>query len=57
LTMEACPAAAIWRRILGANQRGQCFPLPAGCDESGRRITPAVTAVTARGASEAGGFG
>jgi hypothetical protein len=43
--------------LLGKNDRGDCFPLPAGCDESGRLITPAVTAITARGASEAGGFG
>lgn len=56
LTMEACPAAAIWRRVLGTNSRGHCFPLPAGCDESGRAITK-VTPVVAQGASAAGGFG
>jgi hypothetical protein len=57
LSIERCLAAATWRRLLGENDRGDCFPLPAGCDESGRLITPAVTAVAARGASEAGGFG
>lgn len=41
-----CPAAAIWREILGSNQRGPCFPLPPGCDETGkpiRQIRPATT--------------
>jgi hypothetical protein len=56
LDMEACPAAAIWRRLLGINSRGHCFPLPAGCDESGRAITR-VTPVLAQGATAAGGFG
>lgn len=52
-----CPAAAIWRRIIGRNDRGTCFPLPEGCDEAGRELAGAVTAVTARGSREAGGFG
>lgn len=56
LSMERCPAAAIWRRILGTNDRGSCFPLPAGCDESGRAITR-VTPVISQGAGAAGGFG
>lgn len=56
LSMERCPAAAIWRRILGANDRGACFPLPAGCDESGRSISR-VSPVIAQGAGAAGGFG
>ena len=56
LGMERCAAAAIWRRILGSNSRGECFPLPAGCDASGnpiRRVTP----VAAQGARGARGFG
>lgn len=56
LSMQRCPAAAIWRRILGTNDRGACFPLPAGCDESGREITR-VSPVAAQGAGAAGGFG
>lgn len=57
LSAEKCPAAAAWRRILGANSRGACFPLPEGCDETGRAIATAATAVAARGSREAGGFG
>lgn len=52
-----CPAAAIWRRIMGRNGRGACFPLPEGCDETGRELAGAVSAVAARGSREAGGFG
>jgi Second Messenger Oligonucleotide or Dinucleotide Synthetase domain len=57
LEADECPAAAIWRRILGANNRGACFPLPEGCDETGRVIATAATALAARGSREAGGFG
>ncbi len=56
LSMERCPAAATWRRLLGTNDRGACFPLPAGCDESGREIS-SITPVIAQGAGAAGGFG
>jgi hypothetical protein len=52
-----CPAGATWRRIIGRNDRGMCFPLPDGCDETGRELTAAVSAVAARGSREAGGFG
>lgn len=38
LELEECPAAAIWRNILGENPRGRCFPLPPGCAESGEKI-------------------
>jgi hypothetical protein len=55
LDMEPCPAAATWRRILGDNDRGACFPLPDGCDEEGRSI-PRVTSTGAVGSREAGGF-
>lgn len=51
-----CAAAAIWRRIIGSNDRGACFPLPDGCDETGRELAT-VSAVTSRGSREAGGFG
>jgi hypothetical protein len=57
LSAEKCPAAAAWRRIIGRNSRGACFPLPEGCDETGRAIATAATAVAARGSREAGGFG
>jgi hypothetical protein len=53
--LELCPAAVVWRRILGKNDRGPCFPLPPGCDESGRAI-PAVTVNTRRGSDEARPF-
>ena len=55
LGLERCPAAVVWRGILGKNDRGPCFPLPAGCDESGRAI-PAVTVNTRRGSDEARPF-
>lgn len=56
LSMDRCPAAAIWRRLLGTNDRGPCFPIPSGCDESGRAITQ-VSPVISQGAGAAGGFG
>jgi hypothetical protein len=55
LGLERCPAAVMWRAILGKNDRGPCFPLPPGCDESGRAI-PAVTVNTRRGSDEARPF-
>jgi len=55
LGLERCPAAVVWRGILGKNDRGPCFPLPPGCDESGRAI-PAVTVNTRRGSDEARPF-
>ena len=57
LSMEACPAAATWRRLLGSNDRGACFPLPAGCDEDGRSIGASAASIAAIGSQEAGGFG
>lgn len=55
LGLERCPAAVVWRAILGKNDRGPCFPLPPGCDESGRAIS-AVTVNTRRGSDEARPF-
>jgi hypothetical protein len=56
LAQERCPAAALWRRILGKNSRGWCFTLPEGCDEEGRQVAP-ITAISSRGSREAGSFG
>lgn len=56
LALDRCPAAAAWRKILGSNDRGNCFPLPAGCDAEGRAIG-AISGVTAHGSGEAHGFG
>jgi hypothetical protein len=55
LTLDRCPAAAIWRSILGENDRGPVFPLPPGCDEKGNEIKN-VAAVAAVGSKEASGF-
>lgn len=55
LTLDRCPAAAIWRSILGENDRGPVFPLPPGCDEKGNEIRN-VAAVAAIGSKEASGF-
>jgi hypothetical protein len=55
LLMEQCPAAAAWRKILGQNETGWVFPLPAGCDESGKSIR-ATGSVAALGSNEARGF-
>lgn len=56
LTLPLCPAAVVWRRILGMNGRGACFPLPPNCDEKGRSIS-GVTENTDRGSDEARPFG
>lgn len=55
LTEDLCPAAAIWRSILGDNERGPVFPLPPGCDETGAEIKN-IAAVAAVGSREASGF-
>lgn len=55
LDLDKCEAAVIWRSILGSTDRGYCFPLPKGCDESGRSI-PGVVAVRSRGPDEARPF-
>jgi hypothetical protein len=38
LGLDECPAAVVWRRIVGTNERGPCFPLPPGCLPSGEVI-------------------
>lgn len=56
LSEELCPAAAIWRNVIGKNHRGWCFTLPEGCDETGKKIIP-IIAAGSRGPSESHGFG
>lgn len=55
LSLNRCPAAVVWRSILGENDRGPVFPLPPGCDEKGEEIKN-VAAVAATGSREASGF-
>lgn len=55
LTLDKCPAAAAWRKILGRNGNGWVFPLPEGCDEHGNTVKT-VEPVTALGSNEARGF-
>ncbi len=56
LTVDKCAAAVLWREIIGKNDRGECFPLPPGCDATGKAIS-SITSVSARGSAEAHGFG
>jgi len=52
LQVERCPAAIVWRGILGKNGRTPwCFPLPDGCDEKGRTIT-IITPNSNKGSNE-----
>lgn len=55
LGLPRCPAAVVWRAMLGENDRGKVFPLPPGCDEEGQEIKD-VAAVTSTGSREASGF-
>ncbi len=55
LHLPKCEAAVAWREILGSNDRGNCFPLPEGCDETGK-VIGAVTVNTGRGTNEARPF-
>lgn len=52
---DKCPAALLWRAILGKNRRGYCFVLPDGCDEQGRP-TRNVRVVRSEGSDEARSF-
>ena len=55
LASTRCPAGALWREILGENERGHCFPVPPGCDAEGRKLGP-VSSVASTGPRESSGF-
>jgi hypothetical protein len=55
LREDKCPAAVLWRSIIGKNRRGYCFVLPGGCDEQGRP-TRAVRIGQSAGPDEARSF-
>lgn len=55
LSLDRCGAAVAWREVIGRNDNGQCFPLPSGCDETGRKV-PSVRPAIGAGLGEAGGF-
>ena len=55
LTLERCPAAVVWRGVLGDNENGPVFPIPDGCDERGNPVKK-VEPVAALGSNEARGF-
>jgi hypothetical protein len=54
-TDNKCKAAALWREILGRNEKGWVFRLPEDCDEEGRSVTK-VTPITDKGSREARPF-
>jgi hypothetical protein len=56
LESDRCRAAMLWREILGDNDRGRVFPIPEGCDETGRAV-PAIASNPSRGSNEARAFG
>jgi hypothetical protein len=55
LAAERCPAAVLWREILGKNEQGWVFALPDDCDEQGKATTR-VTPITDKGSREAHPF-
>jgi hypothetical protein len=56
LACELCPAAVLWRQILGEIEgRGQCFPLPSGCTETGKQV-PLILANRDQGPNRERGF-
>lgn len=67
LDLDACPAAATWRRIFGENsqaagggqsqQTAPIFDLPTNCREDGTLAKPLVAPNILRGTNEARGFG
>lgn len=56
LKLERCPAAAIWRRIFGRNEKGACFPLPDGCGEDGTVLRERSSAAAAAASQKDSGF-
>lgn len=55
LQMDKCPAAVAWREIFGENTNGDVFPLPPGCDASGKPIR-SVESNASLGSDEARGY-
>lgn len=55
LAAERCPAAVLWRQIVGKNEQGWVFAIPDDCDEQGRS-TPRITPITDKGSREAHPF-
>lgn len=55
LGMDKCPAAAAWREVFGENRNGQVFPLPPGCDASGKPVR-SVESNPSLGSDEARGY-
>lgn len=55
LAAERCPAAVLWREILGKNEQGWVFALPDDCDEQGKS-TARITPITDKGSREARPF-
>ncbi len=55
LAADRCEAARLWREILGKNERNSVFPIPAGCDEFGKKAAT-ITPIADRGSREARPF-
>lgn len=55
LAAERCPAAVLWREILGKNEQGWVFALPVDCDERGN-VIGAITPIADKGSREAHPF-
>ena len=55
LAADRCEAARLWREILGENERNSVFPIPAGCDEFGKKAAT-ITPIADRGSREARPF-
>lgn len=55
LAAARCPAAVLWREILGKNEQGWVFALPEDCDEQGKS-TARITPITDKGSREAHPF-
>jgi hypothetical protein len=55
LAADRCEAARLWREVLGKNDRNWVFPIPAGCDEFGKKAAT-ITPIADRGSREARPF-